>query len=229
MFSSPSPEHGPDGVSETRPIHLPGVKAREFERLLDFFYKGYACYKYTGFTALLTIFRAFRLQDGTGLLTNEPTNDEQFIQQWVDLLSIATRFDFQNVRECAIEVIEKHSPPLDPVERLCLAEKHDIQQWIAPAFESLCQRRDPLEIHEAERIGLRNTALLARAREAIRVKERNHLLNRQPPIQTEEPKPVPRKRHITPTTKLFSVVCSISLVLVLTLNSPIGKVPKRMV
>lgn len=94
--------------------------------------------------------------------------NKRFFEEWVDLLSIATRFDFQAVRERAIDVIERRRPRLEPIEQICLGEKHDIPQWLAPAFESLCQRSNPLEIHEAERIGLSNATLLARAREAVR-------------------------------------------------------------
>lgn len=65
-------------------------------------------------------------------------------------------------------MIEKRTPPLDPIKQVCLAEKYDIPHWLAPAFESLCQRDGPLEIYEAERIGLRHATLLARARETIR-------------------------------------------------------------
>jgi hypothetical protein len=40
MFSCPQ-SGSSDGSSDDQPISLPEVKAREFERLLDFFYQGY--------------------------------------------------------------------------------------------------------------------------------------------------------------------------------------------
>lgn len=40
MFACPPSQEGPDGVSDQRPISLPGVLGREFEALLDFFYRG---------------------------------------------------------------------------------------------------------------------------------------------------------------------------------------------
>ena len=40
MFACPSPDEGKEGLDDTRPIHLPGVTRREFETLLDYFYKG---------------------------------------------------------------------------------------------------------------------------------------------------------------------------------------------
>lgn len=40
MFACPPRPDGPDGVNDQRPIPLPGVLSREFEALLDFFYRG---------------------------------------------------------------------------------------------------------------------------------------------------------------------------------------------
>jgi len=40
MFACPPRQDGPDGVSDKRPIPLPGVLSSEFEALLDFFYRG---------------------------------------------------------------------------------------------------------------------------------------------------------------------------------------------
>ena len=40
MFACPSTDEGKEGVDDARPIHLPGVTRREFETLLDYFYKG---------------------------------------------------------------------------------------------------------------------------------------------------------------------------------------------
>jgi len=40
MFACPPRPDGPDGVSDQCPIPLPGVLSREFEALLDFFYRG---------------------------------------------------------------------------------------------------------------------------------------------------------------------------------------------
>lgn len=51
--------------------------------------------------------------------------------------------------------MENRISPLDPVEKIYLAER-TMSQWLA-----LCQRVNPLEVHEAERIGERYTAQLA--------------------------------------------------------------------
>ena len=42
MFMCPPQPEGAEGLTDDKPIPLPGVGSREFERLLDFFYNGYA-------------------------------------------------------------------------------------------------------------------------------------------------------------------------------------------
>jgi hypothetical protein len=119
-------------------------------------------------------------------LESEDIRPEAELQRQINLLSISTRFDFERVREAAIRCIrygpsrrqEWFTPSGDsqwlasvsPVDRICLAEKYDIPEWLCPSYEDLCQRVAPLEVHEAERIGVRTATLLARAREAVREK-----------------------------------------------------------
>jgi hypothetical protein len=61
---------------------------------------------------------------------------EASMREWIDLLAISTRFDFQRIRECAIDAIENsrwehvwrpgHLNNIDPIEQILLVEKHDI-------------------------------------------------------------------------------------------------------
>ncbi|KAJ7878119.1 hypothetical protein B0H14DRAFT_2342110 [Mycena olivaceomarginata] len=149
MFACPSGSSGPDGFSDDRAIPLLGVTPVEFGALLDYFYEE----KFQRHRAAM--------------------------QEWIDLLAISTRFDFQRIREDAIDAIE-HSrwPPIsplgwrkqtiDPIDQIVLAEKNDIRHWLPIAYALICERGNSLEEWEAEKLGARKTALLARAREAIR-------------------------------------------------------------
>jgi hypothetical protein len=87
------------------------------------------------------------------------------IQFWTNLLSISTRFFFDKARERAIRVLSNSATP---VHKIYLAQKYDIPQWLQSARKQLCARRRPLEIWEAEQVGLDNTVLLAQAREILR-------------------------------------------------------------
>lgn len=161
MFTQcPPRQDGPDGLSDQRPIPLPGVLSREFEALLDFFYRGMKC-------------------GCSKSLPSDLWSLKVELQRQIDLLSISTRYDFERVREAAINCIQyglhrrdwrgaQWLAGISPVDRICLAEKYNIPQWLTPSYEDLCQRVFPLEVSEAEKIGVRTATLLARAREAVR-------------------------------------------------------------
>jgi hypothetical protein len=99
----------------------------------------------------------------------------------INLLSISTRFDFEQIRQRAISGLDL----LDPIEKIVLAVKYDIPQWFAPAYAALCQRPNPLEEWEARKIGWTKTVLVARAREAVRESYRDG--RRSPPLLTPSP------------------------------------------
>ncbi|CAL1710182.1 unnamed protein product [Somion occarium] len=129
-----------EGRSDDLPIPLPGVKVDEFISLLDFFYEGMHAPQLTA------------------------DSDISCIHHWSRILSISTRFSFDRIREMAIEQL---SPHLDPISKICLARTYDIEEWLFPAYEQICQRDNALEAWEAELIGLRTARLLAQTREEL--------------------------------------------------------------
>lgn len=90
------------------------------------------------------------------------------LNEWSAILSISSRYDMDRIRQRAIRQINSYRPCMDPVDKIVLAQKHDIGDWLHSAYASLCQRVNPLEEWEAEKLGLRTTVKLARAREAVR-------------------------------------------------------------
>ncbi|KAF5379987.1 hypothetical protein D9615_006273 [Tricholomella constricta] len=155
MFACPPRPDGPEGMDDKKPIPLPGVLRREFERLLDFFYHGMYPTRLGGRVTLIPC------------SPDQCSHESQHLTDWIELLSISTRFVLKRVRQCAIEAIEACNG-LNPIEKIVLAEKHDIPRWRVPAIEALCQRIKPIGIDEARKIGLENAMLLAHAREAVR-------------------------------------------------------------
>ncbi|TBU30398.1 hypothetical protein BD311DRAFT_659303 [Dichomitus squalens] len=125
------------GKTDRSAIILPDVSKREFECLLYFLYHGYVFPQYDSILDLVL------------------------------LLSTASQLSFPAARMHAIAALDAASPPLDPVERVFLAEKYGIPAWLRPAYVELCSRAHALEDAEAEVLGLQTTARLARAREAV--------------------------------------------------------------
>ncbi|TFY62874.1 hypothetical protein EVJ58_g3589 [Rhodofomes roseus] len=89
------------------------------------------------------------------------------LAEWVALLSVSSRLLFDKIRERTISVIETHAPALEPAERIVLATKHDIPQWLNPAFTELCTRADPLSGDEANQLGTELAERVTRAREMV--------------------------------------------------------------
>ncbi|KAI0088337.1 hypothetical protein BDY19DRAFT_950387 [Irpex rosettiformis] len=137
MFACPTPPgEEPEGTSDSRPISLHGVTHHEFRCLLRFFYD--SMYR----PSIITL------------------------QDWIALLSISTRYVFDNIRELAISEISKQM--IDPVTKITLANRYHVPQWLSPAFLELCKRVEPLQDPEAEALGLRSVVRIARARELAR-------------------------------------------------------------
>jgi hypothetical protein len=87
---------------------------------------------------------------------------------WANLLSIATRYDFDDIRERAIKEISAFRPPLEPVQLIELAHRHDVPQWLEPAYCALCQRPQPMNESEVNKTGLQVAVKISQARDALR-------------------------------------------------------------
>lgn len=87
---------------------------------------------------------------------------------WIALLGIATRLSFTKLRERAIGKLAKLTlDVLDPIERICLAQRYDIPEWFRLAYRMLCTRGCSLEVWEVEQIGLSVAIRLAKCRERL--------------------------------------------------------------
>lgn len=92
------------------------------------------------------------------------------VAEWSALLSISTRYAFDKIRERAIAALTPGPTPygthaIDPVDMVVLAVKHDVPQWLEPAYVVLCMREQPLEEDEGEKLGVIAAIRLAKVRE----------------------------------------------------------------
>lgn len=138
LFDLPAGDMAAEGQTDLTALPLHDVTCREFESLLDFLYKS--------------------MHDDAKLT----------LPQWIDVLSISTRYICDKIRDRAIREIHQHHPRINPIEKIVLALQFDVPDWLAPSYEAICQRAHPLEIEEAQRLGIVISTQLARAREAIR-------------------------------------------------------------
>ncbi|KAI0634583.1 hypothetical protein C8Q77DRAFT_1055607 [Trametes polyzona] len=93
------------------------------------------------------------------------------LADWTTILQVSTRLQCTKVREYAIRELTARRSSLPPVELLVLAKAHDVPAWLGPAYAELVRRPAPLSEDDAERLGARTAAQVARAREMLREEE----------------------------------------------------------
>ena len=112
---------------------------------------------------------------------------------WALLLSIATRYDFDQIREHAIREISSLAPPVDPIRLVELAFRHDVSQWLESAYVSLCTRPHPLTQPEATRVGHAVARKIGRCRAEFIMANRDTQFARTPSENGELVRKIVRK------------------------------------
>ena len=87
------------------------------------------------------------------------------VADWISMLSISTRLNFQKVRERAIKEITARLDEIDPFDLIGLAVKYDVQQWLMPAYRRIVTRVNLITHPEAQKIPFTMAAMLMRSRE----------------------------------------------------------------
>jgi hypothetical protein len=92
--------------------------------------------------------------------------------QWIAILDLSTRWDFDDIRRLAIKQLAGHK--IDPIEKIVLEHKYKIpRRWAYGAYIELCSRRSPLTKDEAEEVGMETAILINQAREKLEKTGRN--------------------------------------------------------
>ncbi|OSC98445.1 hypothetical protein PYCCODRAFT_1001730 [Trametes coccinea BRFM310] len=142
LFSLPTGQSGAsiEGNDDDNPLHFSGISAIDFERLLWVLYPpSYGSHK------------------------------AKTIDEWRSILSLATRWEFNDVRELAIRELQVLD--MSPIDRICLAQEFDITgRWALSAYIALCERPEPLSLDEAARLGLDVSIRIAQLREQLRAR-----------------------------------------------------------
>ncbi|KZT60673.1 hypothetical protein CALCODRAFT_492225 [Calocera cornea HHB12733] len=143
MFSLPPPKGTPvEGSSDSNPVRLEGVSNIAFEHLLWYMYPM-----------------------SHGEMTAVPAD------AWLQILNLATMFDFERIRSSAISVLCRCP---DPMFKLSVAERFHVDEWRLGCYVELCMRPAFFTEAEMRQLGSETTARLVAARELVR----SHLFRR---------------------------------------------------
>ncbi|KZT27200.1 hypothetical protein NEOLEDRAFT_1131229 [Neolentinus lepideus HHB14362 ss-1] len=84
------------------------------------------------------------------------------LDEWTSILALSTQWGFNSIRTLATREL---FPLASPIDKIVLAHKYDIKEWLLEAYKDVCLRKEPLSVEEAERIGVKDTARIASIRE----------------------------------------------------------------
>jgi hypothetical protein len=80
------------------------------------------------------------------------------------VLCLSTRWGFTSIRKLALSSIK----PATPHDRLLLARKYSVDDWVIPALSAMCERLAPLTLSEARQMDIEDVVLVSTVREDIR-------------------------------------------------------------
>jgi hypothetical protein len=98
------------------------------------------------------------------VLRNYNTLERHNFEEWSAILDLSTRWGFTSIRDLAIRCIK----PRDPLKKLLLARKNNIDVWIQPALSELCMRPQPLSLEEARLMEFEDVILVGSVRQTTR-------------------------------------------------------------
>src|SRR6266850_2498845 len=85
-------------------------------------------------------------------------------EEWKSVLCLSTRWGFTSIRKLALNSIE----PPTPHDRLLLARKYSVDDWVIPALSAMCEGLAPLTLTEARQMDIEDVILVSTVREDIR-------------------------------------------------------------
>jgi hypothetical protein len=90
--------------------------------------------------------------------------DDLSYEEWKSVLHLSTHWDFASIRRLALNGIQ----PPTPHDRLLLARKYSVNDWVIPALSGLCERSAPLSLDEACQMNMEDVVVVTTVREDIR-------------------------------------------------------------
>lgn len=98
------------------------------------------------------------------ILRNYNTLETRTFEEWSAILDLSTRWGFTSIRDLAIRCMK----PPTPLDRLILARKHAVDEWILPALLELCERPEPIDLEEARLMDFEDVVLVGSVRQTVR-------------------------------------------------------------
>ncbi|KDQ59110.1 hypothetical protein JAAARDRAFT_33840 [Jaapia argillacea MUCL 33604] len=102
-------------------------------------------------------------------------NDASTFDEWSSILHLAAKWGYESIRSLAIREI---FPLSSPIDKIVLGRKYDIPDWLRDAYVAVCERREPISLEEAMRLGLEEVVKISKARHELRDRRAEFVLSR---------------------------------------------------
>jgi len=90
--------------------------------------------------------------------------EAQSVADWTSILRLASEFQMKNVRALAMKQL---FPIASAAEKIDLANKYDIKDWLVPAYMELCTRTEELTMEEGKKLGVEAVIGVAQLRSQL--------------------------------------------------------------
>jgi hypothetical protein len=85
--------------------------------------------------------------------------------EWTSVLHLSHTWNFPSMRSLAVRHLFSLTTPVD---RVVLVQNYDIEHWLRPAYQAICEREEWLSEQEGERLGLRAVLKIGHVRQLLR-------------------------------------------------------------
>ncbi|KAF6761051.1 hypothetical protein DFP72DRAFT_30864 [Ephemerocybe angulata] len=103
------------------------------------------------------------------------TNQSLTQQQWIWVLRLSILWNFNDIRQRAIEMMNLTEPKLSPFDRITLGKELNIAAWLKSGYSELVTRGSSISFEEAQALGLQTAISLISIRESyLRLKYSKH-------------------------------------------------------
>jgi len=159
----------PDGSSDEQPLRLDGIEKKDFRLLLKVLFprcpEAIKTMTWKEWFSVLKLSMLWQMDQVKDLAIERITSLPLNIDDWKAVLILSTHSVVNNtIRNAAIQQLIARFP-LTPIDRILLARKCHVADWLLSGYNELVQREATISVEEEEQLGLKTTTKLFRVRE----------------------------------------------------------------
>jgi len=94
-----------------------------------------------------------------------PKEESLTLSEWTSVLKLSTMWQFGEIRKLSIRKMSQFA--IDPVDKIVIARDYRVMEWFTNSLNDLARRKEPLELHDVDRLGWDYALKIAKVRESF--------------------------------------------------------------